>query len=387
MRTRGRRVVPVPAVAEPAGVLGRRPIAAGAPASRGDAFVARPSILLVVVVVVVVVAPSVTFRLDVPNVVVVVVVVPRLGGVGPRFIAVLVEVVALVSAQRDEVVLRVRLSRRQLCGSLLLLLLTLLLLLLTLLLLPCETHGDGNVGFGLGIHRRPSRGVAPLLSLGLGRSRRDFHLGCCSARLRHRAPLLLAEELEVLLDVPVDKLEPRGVAAGNVHALHAVEQRLVRWRLELDRGDREGTLVALLLAADGDAGNLAGCGEHARHRLMMLWANGSDRGGRQRRGMRVEGTSRRRSREVGASSEGIEQGSEARSRGRAAIEARTLAVDVARGSPRASTVLSGSNFLTSSSAMASSRICFATRATVSARHVAILRRLVAALLSRIPAAR
>ena len=32
-------------------------------------------------------------------------------------------------------------------------------------------------------------------------------------------------------------------------------------------------------------------------------------GGRQRRGMRVEGTSRRRSREVGASSEGIEQGS------------------------------------------------------------------------------
>ena len=70
-----------------------------------------------------------------------------------------------------------------------------------------------------------------------------------------------------------------------------------------------------------------------------------------------------------------------------AIEARTLAVDVARGSPRASTVLSGSNFLTSSSAMASSRICFATRATVSARHVAILRRLVAALLSRIPAAR
>lgn len=70
-----------------------------------------------------------------------------------------------------------------------------------------------------------------------------------------------------------------------------------------------------------------------------------------------------------------------------AIEARTLAVDVARGSPRASTVLSGSNFLTSSSAMASSRICFATRATVSARHVAILRRLVAAMLSRIPAAR
>ena len=41
---------------------------------------------------------------------------------------------------------------------------------------------------------------------------------------------------------------------------------------------RPDVLLALLLAADGDAGNLAGCGEHARHRLMMLWANGSDRG-------------------------------------------------------------------------------------------------------------
>ena len=109
--------------------------------------------------------------------------------------------------------------------------------------------------------------------------------------------------------------------------------------------------------------------------------------GRQHRGTRVEGWSRRRSRRVGASSEGIQQGSEARSRGRAAIEARTLAVDVASGSPRASTVLSGSNFLTSSSAMASSRICFANRATASARHVVILRRLVivAALQTRLSA--
>mmetsp|Transcript_3440 Transcript_3440/g.13743 ORF Transcript_3440/g.13743 Transcript_3440/m.13743 type:complete len:276 (-) Transcript_3440:7-834(-) len=220
-------------------------------------------VVVVVVVVWIVVALLVTsFRLDAPTVVVVV--VPRFGGVGPRFIAVVVEVVALVSAERDEVVLRLsrlRLSRRRRLGRF-----------GSLLLLPRETHGDGDVGFGFGIHGRPSRGVAPRgripAILGLGRTPvGEVHLGGGSARLRHRGPLLLAEELGVLLDVPVDELEPRGVAAGDVHALHAVEQRLVRWRGELNRGDREGTLFALLLAADRDAGNLAGRGEHARHRL------------------------------------------------------------------------------------------------------------------------
>ena len=118
---------------------------------------------------------------------------------------------------------------------------------------------------------------------------------------------------------------------------------------------------------------------------MRLKADGSDRGrtsasGDGSRGD-VEAPIARSRRFVRGNSAGI-WGEIARA---TAIEARTLAVDVARGSPRASTVLSGSNFLTSSSAMASSRIRFANRATVSARHVAILlRRLVAAKLSRIP---
>ena len=93
------------------------------------------------------------------------------GGDGPVgciliFAGVVVEVVALVAAERDEVILRifrllgVRAFRRQLCRA--------------CLFFPGESHGDRDVGLGLGIHRRPPGGVAVRRGGLRAVSRRDF---------------------------------------------------------------------------------------------------------------------------------------------------------------------------------------------------------------------
>jgi hypothetical protein len=215
-------------------------------------------------------------------VVVVVVVAGRgFGGDGPVrsvliFAGVVVEVVALVAAERDEVILRifrllgVRALRRQLCRA--------------CLLFPGESHGDWDVGLGLGIHRRPPGGVAVrrggLRAVSVAiliRARRcvgeiDHRRGPPGGL--HRGALLLAEELEVLLGVPVDELEPRGVPARDVHALHALEQfTVLERRLKLDRRRRVRSF-ALRLRSYRDAGYRAGGGEHRAYRLLRTKGKG-----------------------------------------------------------------------------------------------------------------
>ena len=214
--------------------------------------------------------------------VVVVVVAGRgFGGDGPVrsvliFAGVVVEVVALVAAERDEVILRifrllgVRAFRRQLCRA--------------CLLFPGESHGDWDVGLGLGIHRRPPGGVAVrrggLRAVSVAiliRARRcvgeiDHRRGPPGGL--HRGALLLAEELEVLLGVPVDELEPRGVPARDVHALHAAEQLpVLERRLKLDRRRRVRSF-ALRLRSYRDAGYRAGGGEHRAYRLLRTKGKG-----------------------------------------------------------------------------------------------------------------
>jgi len=203
------------------------------------------------------------------------------GGDGPVgciliFAGVVVEVVALVAAERDEVILRifrllgVRAFRRQLCRA--------------CLLFPGESHGDWDVGLGLGLHRRPPGGVAvrrggfrAVLVAILIRARRcvgeiDNRRGPPGGL--HRGALLLAEELEVLLGVPVDELEPRGVPARDVHALHAAEQfPVLERRLKLDRR-RRVRAFALRLRSYRDAGDRAGGGEHRAYRLLRTKGKG-----------------------------------------------------------------------------------------------------------------
>jgi hypothetical protein len=214
-------------------------------------------------------------------VVVVVVVAGRgFGGDGPVgcilfFAGVVVEVVALVASERDEVILRifrlgVRAFRRQLCRA--------------CLFFPGESHGDWDVGLGLGLHRRPPGGVAvrrgglrAVLVAILIRARRcvgeiDHRRGPPGGL--HRGALLLAEELEVLLGVPVDELEPRGVPARDVHALHALEQfTVLERRLKLDRRRRVRSF-ALRLRSYRDAGYRAGGGEHRAYRLLRTKGKG-----------------------------------------------------------------------------------------------------------------
>ena len=192
------------------------------------------------------------------------------------FAGVVVEVVALVAAERDEVILRifrllgVRAFRRQLCRA--------------CLFFPGESHGDWDVGLGLGIHRRPPggvavrRGVSRAVSVAiLIRARRcvgeiDHRRGPPGGL--HRGALLLAEELEVLLGVPVDELEPRGVPARDVHALHAAEQLpVLERRLKLDRRRRVRSF-ALRLRSYRDAGDRAGGGEHRAYRLLRTKGKG-----------------------------------------------------------------------------------------------------------------
>ena len=214
------------------------------------------------------------------GVVVVVVASRGFGGDGPVrsvliFAGVVVEVVALVAAERDEVILRifrlgVRAFRRQLCRA--------------CLFFPGESHGDWDVGLGLGLHRRPPGGVAvrrgglrAVLVAILIRARRcvgeiDHRRGPPGGL--HRGALLLAEELEVLLGVPVDELEPRGVPARDVHALHALEQfTVLERRLKLDRRRRVRSF-ALRLRSYRDAGYRAGGGEHRAYRLLRTKGKG-----------------------------------------------------------------------------------------------------------------
>ena len=220
-----------------------------------------------------------------------------LGGDGPVrsvliFAGVVVEVVALVAAERDEVILRifrllgVRAFRRQLCRA--------------CLFFPGESHGDWDVGLGLGIHRRPPggvavrRGVSRAVSVAiLIRARRcvgeiDNRRGPPGGL--HRGSLLLAEELEVLLGVPVDELEPRGVPARDVHALHALEQLpVLERRLKLDRR-RRVRAFALRLRSYRDAGDRAGGGEHRAYRLLRTKGKGvKDVNGGSRHGMKGGG--------------------------------------------------------------------------------------------------
>jgi hypothetical protein len=230
--------------------------------------------------------------------VVVVVVAGRgFGGDGPVrsvliFAGVVVEVVALVAAERDEVILRifrllgVRAFRRQLCRA--------------CLLFPGESHGDWDVGLGLGIHRRPPGGVAVrrggLRAVSVAiliRARRcvgeiDNRRGPPGGL--HRGSLLLAEELEVRLGVPVDELEPRGVPARDVHALHALEQLpVLERRLKLDRR-RRVRAFALRLRSYRDAGDRAGGGEHRAYRLLRTKGKGvKDVNGGSRHGMKGGG--------------------------------------------------------------------------------------------------
>ena len=192
------------------------------------------------------------------------------------FAGVVVEVVALVAAERDEVILRifrllgVRAFRRQLCRA--------------CLFFPGESHGDWDVGLGLGIHRRPPgavavrrRGLRAVFVAILIRARRcvgeiDHRRGPPGGL--HRGALLLAEELEVLLGVPVDELEPRGVPARDVHALHAAEQfPVLERRLKLDRRRRVRSF-ALRLRSYRDAGDRAGGGEHRAYRLLRTKGKG-----------------------------------------------------------------------------------------------------------------